>query len=108
MIKRKCFNSLNDINEWRAEEGKDVKIINIDYSEPANYFYVVWFEYNEKEEYTKKTVHPISRDGSRSDMSVPVNILLKNGGKCKGRYDYDKCMWVVEIEDDQVQGWEYM
>lgn len=108
MIYRRLFDDLGDINEWRAkEEGKDAKIINIDYSEPAH-SYVVWFEYNEKEEYTKKTVHPISRDGIRSDMSVPVNILLKNGGHCKGRYDYDKCMWVVEIEDDQVQGWEYM
>ena len=50
MINHKCFNNLDDINEWREEEGKDVKIINIDYSEPAHHFYVVWFEYNEKEE----------------------------------------------------------
>ena len=105
MINRKLFNYLDEINEWREKEGKDVKIINIDYSHSI---YAAWFECNEKKEYTQKTVHPISRDGSRSDMSVPVNILLKNGGKCKGRYDYDKCMWVVEIEDDQVQGWEYM
>ena len=80
MISHKLFNNLDEINKW-----------------------------NEKEEpYNKKDVHPIIRDGSRSVVSVPVNILLKNGCNCKGRYDYHKDIWVVEIEDDQVQGWEYI
>ena len=117
MIQEVLFDSIRELNTWKIEH-KDYKIISCNRVACSEYSLI--FEDGQENrdalgEDMEYLCMPERQPKPFENISPEVNVMLYDGLKYRGHYDYDKKQWavrtkdgVIGLEDHEVMSWHYL